>query len=110
MIQAQKDRKLLEDKLQEADNQRQDAEEKLKNLLRIKTKLENQLTDLEERLKRETEVCYFHFKYSTKNKSLLSFSFVKHLNVKYVDLKLKIKIFVLNYKIVHKMLMIYNYN
>ena len=57
----QKERKMLEDKIQELVNQRQDADEKLKNLLRIKTKLESQSSDLEERLKREIEVCYFFY-------------------------------------------------
>ena len=57
----QKERKLVDEKLQESGNQRQDDEEKLKNLLRIKTKLEGQVSDLEERLKRETEVCTFEY-------------------------------------------------
>jgi hypothetical protein len=48
---------MLDDKFQEGGNQRQELDEKLKNLLRIKTKLESQCSDLEERLKRETEVC-----------------------------------------------------
>ena len=56
----QKERKFLEDKLQEITNVRQDEEEKLKNLLRIKTKLESQCNDLEERLKREVEVRLLH--------------------------------------------------
>ena len=52
----QKERKTLDDKLQETSNQRQDEEEKLKTLLRTKTKLESQTNDLDERLKREIEV------------------------------------------------------
>ena len=56
---AQKERKVLEDKLQEITNQRQEEEEKMKNLLRIKTKQESQNNDLEERLKREIEVSFF---------------------------------------------------
>ncbi len=57
LAKVQKERKMLDDKLQEIANQRQDEEEKLKNLLRIKTKQESQNNDLEERLKREIEVC-----------------------------------------------------
>ncbi|CAF3703620.1 unnamed protein product [Adineta steineri] len=52
----QKERKFLEDKLQEIGHLRQDEEEKLKNLLRIKTKQESHCNDLEERLKREMEL------------------------------------------------------
>jgi myosin protein heavy chain/myosin heavy chain 6/7 len=62
LAKGQKERKILEDKLQEITNQRQDEEEKLKNLLRIKTKQESQNNDLEERLKREIEVCLFLFR------------------------------------------------
>jgi len=108
LAKVQKERKMLDDKLQEIANQRQDEEEKLKNLLRIKTKQESQNNDLEERLKREIEVCVpsneiFH-------RINFLFSFVKNLNVKFVDLKVKIKNFVLNYKNEHKILMIYNRN
>ena len=46
----------MEDKLQEVVHQQQDEGEKLKNLLRLKTKQESQCADLEERLKREIEV------------------------------------------------------
>lgn len=56
MFQLQKERKFLEDKLQEVVHQQQDEGEKLKNLLRLKTKQESQCADLEERLKREIEV------------------------------------------------------
>ncbi len=59
LIQVQKERKSLDDKFQEISHQRLDEEEKLKNLLRIKTKQESQCNDLEERLKREIEVCCF---------------------------------------------------
>ncbi|CAF1035648.1 unnamed protein product [Rotaria sordida] len=52
----QKERKFLDDKLQEVVHQQQDEGEKLKNLLRIKTKQESQCADLEERLKREIEL------------------------------------------------------
>lgn len=60
----QKERKTLDDKLQETSNQRQDEGEKMKNLLRIKTKLESQVSDLEERLKREIEVRFIVLKSS----------------------------------------------
>ncbi len=53
----QKEYKTLSDKHQEILKTIQDQEEKIKNLLLIKTKLESQCNDLEERLKRETEVC-----------------------------------------------------
>lgn len=49
----------MEDKLQEVVHQQQDEGEKLKNLLRLKTKQESQCADLEERLKREIEVRNF---------------------------------------------------
>lgn len=57
LAKVQKERKALDEKLQEIVSQRQEEEEKLKNLLRMKTKQESQSNDLEERLKRETEVC-----------------------------------------------------
>ncbi|CAF5058856.1 unnamed protein product, partial [Rotaria sp. Silwood1] len=50
-----KEHDVLYDKFQNTVTQLQNEEEKLKNLLRIKTKLESQCNDLEERLKRETE-------------------------------------------------------
>ncbi len=108
LAKVQKERKMLDDKLQEIANQRQDEEEKLKNLLRIKTKQESQNNDLEERLKREIEVCVPSSEILHRINFL--FSFVKNLNVKFVDLKVKIKNFVLNYKSEHKILMIYNHN
>ncbi|CAF3941053.1 unnamed protein product, partial [Didymodactylos carnosus] len=54
----QKERKFLEDKLQEVNHQQQDEGEKFKQLLKIKTKQESVCNDLEEKLKREIEVKY----------------------------------------------------
>ncbi|CAF4101064.1 unnamed protein product [Rotaria sp. Silwood2] len=56
LTKGQKERDVLYDKFQNTVNQQQSEEEKLKNLLRIKTKLESQCNDLEERLKREIEL------------------------------------------------------
>ncbi|CAF3396041.1 unnamed protein product [Rotaria sp. Silwood1] len=56
LAKVQKEHDVLYDKFQNTVTQLQNEEEKLKNLLRIKTKLESQCNDLEERLKRETEL------------------------------------------------------
>ncbi|CAF4605460.1 unnamed protein product, partial [Rotaria sp. Silwood2] len=71
LTKGQKERDVLYDKFQNTVNQQQSEEEKLKNLLRIKTKLESQCNDLEERLKREIEVDYFQKVSSKKNSYLL---------------------------------------
>lgn len=74
LARVQKERKALDDKLQEIANQRQEEEEKYKNLLRTKGKQDNQFSELEERLKREIEVCPLE-----ENPSIISsFSFVKN--------------------------------
>ncbi|CAF1027431.1 unnamed protein product [Rotaria sordida] len=56
LTKGQKEHDVLYDKFQDTVNERQNEEEKLKNLLRIKTKLESQCNDFEERLKCETEL------------------------------------------------------
>ena len=71
LVRVQKERKALDDKLQEIANQRQDEEEKYKNLLRIKSKQDNQCSELEERLKREIEVCSFEENPSSSANSFL---------------------------------------
>ena len=56
LFKAKQERKVLADKLQDIAEQRQDTEEKLKNILLLNSKRATEYSDVEARVKRDNEV------------------------------------------------------